>query len=278
MTKGRQKTYHAYLQRTYNHESLNVPFNQPISPVPLEIIKEIFHNNEPEPEESDDESSESIIPVNNTPKKGNRTLYFKIVRHTKRGKRRLKDNSKLHDNLSQYNIICKIKVYLTKSLIKQANNLYKKNITDEALKKEEFLVPIHFKEKKGKKNRNMNVDWFFQTAKEYLSSNISGKYNAHSKDHNKNKIEEVFKENKNKDLINFLETNVNTIYKEYISLEESQNEIFKGLSKIYTDLDKINSEKKYDESYIKEVKRISADLENILSNKRDKGKQKKKSK
>jgi len=278
MTKGRQKTYQAYLQRTYNHESLNVPFNPLISPVPLEIIKKIFHNNEPEPEESDDESSENIIPVNNTPKKCNRTLYFKIVRHTKRGKRRLKDNSKLHDNLSQYNIICKIKVYLTKSLIKQANNLYKKNITDEALKKEEFLVPIHLKEKKGKKGRNMKVDWFFKTAKEYLSSNISGKYKVLSKEHNKNKIEQVFKENKNKDLINFLETNVNTIYKEYISLEESQNEIFKGLSKIYTDLDKINSEKKYDESYIKEVKRISADLENILSNKRDKGKQKKKSK
>jgi hypothetical protein len=278
MTKGRQKTYQAYLQKTYNHESLNVPFNPPISPVPLEIIKKIFHNNEPEPEESDDESSESIIPVNNPPKKGNRTLYFKIVRHTKRGKRRLKDNSKLHDNFSQYNIICKIKVYLTKSLIKQANNLYKKNIKEDALKNEEFLIPIHFKEKKGKKSRNMNVDWFFQTAKEYLSSNISGKYNAHSKDHNKNKIEEVFKENKNKDLINFLETNVNTIYKEYISIEESQNEIFKGLSKIYTDLDNINSEKKYEESYIKEVKRISADLENILSNKRDKGNQKKKSK
>ena len=35
------------------------------------------------------------------------------------------------------------------------------------------------------------------------------------------------------DLINFLEQKVNTIYKEYISTEESQNEIFKGLTKIY---------------------------------------------
>ena len=276
MTKGRQKAYLAYLQRKYNPES--IPFYRPISATLKSVKKTFINNNEPEPEESYDESSESIIPVNDPPKKGNRILYFKIVKHPKRGKRRLKDNSKLHDNSSQYNIICKIKVYFTKSLIKQANNLYKINITDEALKKEEFLLPIYLKEKKGKKVRNMNVDWFFQTAKEYLSSNISEKYKVHSKDHNKNKIEEVFKENKNKDLINFLETNVNTIYKEYISIEESQNEIFKGLRKIYTDLDKINSKKKYEESYINEVKRISEDLENILSNKRDKGNQKKKSK
>ena len=277
MTKGRQNKYRAFLQKTYNPESINEYFNSPIVPTLKEFEKALI-NKEPVPEESDDEFFESLIPFNNPPKEVNRILYFKIVRHRKRGKRRLKDNSKLNDNFSLYNIICKIKVYLTKSLIKQANNLYKKNIKGDTLKKEEFLVPIHLKEKKSKKGRNMDVDWFFKTAKEYLSSNISGKYKVLSKDHNKNKIEEVFKENKNKDLINFLETNVNTIYKEYISLEESQNEIFKDLSKIYTDLDKINSEKKYDESYIKEVKRISADLENILSNKRDKGKQKKKSK
>ena len=277
MTKGRQNKYRAFLQKTYNPESINEYFNSPIVPTLKEFEKALI-NKEPVPEESDDEFFESLIPFNNPPKEVNRILYFKIVRHRKRGKRRLKDNSKLNDNFSLYNIICKIKVYLTKSLIKQANNLYKKNIKGDTLKKEEFLVPIHLKEKKSKKGRNMDVDWFFKTAKEYLSSNISGKYKVLSKDHNKNKIEEVFKENKNKDLINFLETNVNTIYKEYISIEESQNEIFKGLSKIYTDLDNINSEKKYEESYIKEVKRISADLENILSNKRDKGKQKKKSK
>ena len=69
-------------------------------------------------------------------------------------------------------------------------------------------------------------------------------------------------------MINFLEQNVNTIYKEYISTEESQNEIFKGLTKIYTDLDIIKSKKGYEEAYIKKIKGISADLEKILSNKK----------
>ena len=153
-------------------------------------------------------------------------------------------------------------------MIKQANYLYKKNHEEDKLKDEEFLVPINLKEKKNKKGRHLNVDWFFKTAKEYLSSNISGKYKAHDKDHNKKKIDEIFKENKRKDLINFLEQNVNTIYKEYISIEESQNEIFKGLTKIYTDLDIIKSKKGYEEAYINKIKGISADLEKILSNKK----------
>ena len=271
MTKGRQKTYSAFLQKNFNPESLslNFLFRPDAPPVTLEKIKEVICNDQPK--DDDSESFKSNIPVNISPVKKEKIKYFEIVRvvrQKKRGKRRLKNNSKLHDIYSDYNIICKIKVYFTRALIKQANYLYKKNHEEDKLKGEEFLVPINLKEKKNKKGRHLNVDWFFKTAKEYLSSNISGKYIAHDKEHNKKKIDEIFKENKRKDLINFLEQNVNTIYKEYISIEESQNEIFKGLTKIYTDLDIIKSKKGYEEAYIKKIKGISADLEKILSNKK----------
>lgn len=271
MTKGRQKTYSAFLQKNFNPESLslNFLFRPDAPPVTLEKIKEVICNDQPK--DDDSESFKSNIPVNISPVKKEKIKYFEIVRvvrQKKRGKRRLKNNSKLHDIYSDYNIICKIKVYFTRALIKQANYLYKKNHEEDKLKGEEFLVPINLKEKKNKKGRHLNVDWFFKTAKEYLSSNISGKYKVHDKDHNKKKIDEIFKENKRKDLINFLEQNVNTIYKEYISIEESQNEIFKGLTKIYTDLDIIKSKKGYEEAYIKKIKGISADLEKILSNKK----------
>ena len=271
MTKGRQKTYSAFLQKNFNPESLslNFLFRPDAPPVTLEKIKEVICNDQPK--DDDSESFKSNIPVNISPVKKEKIKYFEIVRvvrQKKRGKRRLKNNSKLHDIYSDYNIICKIKVYFTRALIKQANYLYKKNHEEDKLKGEEFLVPINLKEKKNKKGRHLNVDWFFKTAKEYLSSNISGKYKAHDKDHNKKKIDEIFKENKRKDLINFLEQNVNTIYKEYISIEESQNEIFKGLTKIYTDLDIIKSKKGYEEAYINKIKGISADLEKILSNKK----------
>ena len=271
MTKGRQKTYSAFLQKNFNPESLslNFLFRPDAPPVTLEKIKEVICNDQPK--DDDSESFKSNIPVNISPVKKEKIKYFEIVRvvrQKKRGKRRLKNNSKLHDIYSDYNIICKIKVYFTRALIKQANYLFKKNLEEDKLKDEEFLVPINLKEKKNRKGRHMNVDWFFKTSKEYLSSNISGKYNAHDKDHNKKKIDEIFKENKRKDLINFLEQNVNIIYKEYISAEESQNEIFKGLTKIYTDLDIIKSKKGYEEAYINKIKGISADLEKILSNKK----------
>ena len=190
MTKGRQKTYSAFLQKNFNPESLSLNFLfRPDAPLlPLEQFKEDFCGSEPK--DDDSESFKSNILYNISPVKKEKIKYFElvsVVRQKKRGKRRLKNNSKLHDIYSDYNIICKIKVYFTRSLIKQANYLYKKNHEEDKLKDEEFLVPINLKEKKNKKGRHLNVDWFFKTAKEYLSSNISGKYKAHDKDHNKKK-------------------------------------------------------------------------------------------
>ena len=52
-------------------------------------------------------------------------IYFKVVRKMKkRGKRRLKDNSKLHDKFSQYNKICKIGVHFAKTLYQLNHSLF----------------------------------------------------------------------------------------------------------------------------------------------------------
>ena len=52
---------------------------------------------------------------------------------------------------------------------------------------------------------------FAKTVKGYLSSNLSGKYNALSKDYNKKIIERICEVNKKKNLIIFLEQNIKTI-------------------------------------------------------------------
>ena len=197
-------------------------------------------------------------------KKSKKIYYFKIVKNKKRGKRRLKNNSKLHDKNSQYNIICKIKVYFTKSLLEHANKLYNKNLEEDKINNKQYLLPINEKDKK------ININWFYRTAKEYLSSTISGKYNAHNKDYNKNQIDLIYTENENKDLIQFLEQNICTIYKEYISDEPSQIGIFKGLRTINDDLQYLKLKFNYDDDYIKEVKRISLNLEQIFQEKRNK--------
>ena len=195
-------------------------------------------------------------------KKSKKIYYFKIVKNKKRGKRRLKNNSKLHDKNSQYNIICKIKVYFTKSLLEHANKLYNKNLEEDKINNKQYLLPIN------EKDKNLNINWFYRTAKEYLSSKISGKYNAHNKDYNKNQIDLIYAENENKDLIQFLEQNICTIYKEYISDEKSQIGIFKGFRKINDDLKYLKSKFNYDDDYIKEVKRISLNLEQIYKEKK----------
>ena len=195
-------------------------------------------------------------------KKSKKIYYFKIVKNKKRGKRRLKNNSKLHDKNSQYNIICKIKVYFTKSLLEHANKLYNKNLEEYKINNKQYLLPIN------EKDKNLNINWFYRTAKEYLSSKISGKYNAHNKDYNKNQIDLIYAENENKDLIQFLEQNICTIYKEYISDEKSQIGIFKGFRKINDDLKYLKSKFNYDDDYIKEVKRISLNLEQIYKEKK----------
>ena len=195
-------------------------------------------------------------------KKSKKIYYFKIVKNKKRGKRRLKNNSKLHDKNSQYNIICKIKVYFTKSLLEHANKLYNKNLEEYKINNKQYLLPIN------EKDKNININWFYRTAKEYLSSTISGKYNAHNKDYNKNQIDLIYAENENKDLIQFLEQNICTIYKEYISDEKSQIGIFKGFRKINDDLKYLKSKFNYDDDYIKEVKRISLNLEQIYKEKK----------
>ena len=247
-----------YLNNNFHSEPNNIYIQQNKLDLSFETFNEVFTDTK-------DIYFCEEIPLDFFLKKSKKNYYFKIIKSKKRGKRRLKNNSKFHDRNSRYNIICKIKVYFFKSLLDQANHLYNKNLEKDFIEREQFLIPINQKEEKDK---NINVEWFFKTAKEYLSSNISGKYNAHDKDYNKNKIDEVFKENKNKDLINFLKQNIKTIYKEYINDEESENDIFKNMRKIKSDLNYMKLKYNYDDDYIKEVKKISKNLEQIFEMKK----------
>ena len=264
MTKGRKSyKYKSFLINNFNKETSD-SFYSDREDCTLEIIKEVFCNSTTDETFSDN--------VTNSPKKKKINHYFNIIKMKKRGKRRLKSNSKIHDKNSQYNIICKIKVYFTKSILDQANNLYQKS-----LKKEEAIEASYFKsvnQKEDKSENSINIDLFGKTVKEYLSSNISGKYYAHSKDYNKKIIEKIYKENKMKNLIAFLEQNIGTVYDEYISGEASQNDIFKGMRKIDADLEKIKIKYNYDNHYINEVRRTALNLEQIFSEKKEKYKKK----
>ena len=265
MTKSRKSyKYKSFLINNFNKEA-NDSFYSDKEDCTLEIIKEVFCNTTDESFSQDDNTY--------SPKSKKKIKrYFNIIKMKKRGKRRLKSNSKIHDKNSQYNIICKIKVYFTKSILDHANNLYKKS-----LEKEEAIDAQCFKsinQKEEKSENSINIDLFDKTVKEYLSSNISEKYYAHSKDYNKKMIEKIYKENKMKNLIAFLEQNIGIVYKEYISEEVSQKDIFKGMRKINADLERIKIKYNYDNHYINEVRRTAVNLEQIFSEKKEKYKKK----
>ena len=260
MTKGRKSyKYKSFLINNFNKETSD-SFYSDREDCTLEIIKEVFCNSTTDETFSDN--------ATNSPKKKKINHYFNIIKMKKRGKRRLKSNSKIHDKNSQYNIICKIKVYFTKSILDQANNLYQKS-----LKKEEAIEASYFKsvnQKEDKSENSINIDLFGKTVKEYLSSNISEKYYAHSKDYNKKLIEKIYGQNKMKNLIAFLEKNIGIVYKEYISEEVSQKDIFKGMRKINADLERIKIKYNYDNHYINEVRTTAVNLEQIFLEKKEK--------
>ena len=87
-------------------------------------------------------------------------------------------------------------------------------------------------------------------------------------------IEKIYKQNKMKNLIAFLEHNIGNVYKEYISGEVSQKDIFKGMRKINADLEKIKIKYNYDNHYINEVRRTAVNLEQIFLEKKEKYKKK----
>ena len=252
--------YLPILKKEYNLNLNKIPCYTDNNEISLDAIKEVFFDIK-------DIYFLDDLPLDFFLKKSKKIYYFKIVKNKKRGKRRFKNNSKLHDKNSQYNIICKIKVYFTKSLLEHANKLYKNSLEKDEVETEQCLLSIN---QKDERDKNINVDWFFRTAKEYLSSKISGKYNAHNKDYNKIKIETIFKENKKKDLIQFLEQKISTIYKEYISDEHSQIGIYNGFRKINDDLKYLKLKYNYDDNYLGEVKRVSENLEQIFKEKKNK--------
>jgi len=160
---------------------------------------------------------------NSNPKKKKIQIWF--IRKTKT-KGRMKDREKKkynnsstlreHNKFSDDNIIRKVKIYFTKSLLNFVNELYqeeyeelnKKNKNknssyDQDLKEKKWILPLEHKIVK-KISKQENLDWFNMTIKEYLSSNISRKFNYPS-EHNKQKINNLCKENKFEKLIQFLE-------------------------------------------------------------------------
>ena len=163
---------------------------------------------------------------------------FKIVKINKKIGR-IKKNSFLkgiHNNLSQDNIIRKIKGRFQEKLRLYINNEYKKYILNKTFQKKKinnWLKKINPKIS-HKMKKEENLKWFETKIFEIFSENVSSKYSAYSSDLNKKKIDRLISLNEAKNVIDILFNNIETFYIKYINDEKIEG--FKTLKEDLKDL------------------------------------------
>ena len=174
---------------------------------------------------------------------------FKIIKINKKIGR-IKSNSTLkgvHNKLSQDNIIRKIKGRFLEKLRLYINTEYRKYFfkkNKNSAKIINWLKKINPKvSRKIKKEENLK--WFKSKIYEIFSENVSLRYSLYSPNSNKKKIERLISVNEAKNVIDILNTDIETYYDKYINDEkiEGFKTLKNDIEELKTYMEKTNQEK-----------------------------------
>ena len=174
---------------------------------------------------------------------------FKIIKINKKIGR-IKSNSTLkgfHNKLSQDNIIRKIKGRFHEKLRLYINTEYRKYFfkkNKNSAKIINWLKKINpTVSRKIKKEENLK--WFQSKIYEIFSENVSLRYSLYSPNSNKKKIERLISVNEAKNVINILNTDIETFYDKYINDEkiEGFKTLKNDIEELKTYMEKTNQEK-----------------------------------
>ena len=127
-----------------------------------------------------------------------------------------------HNNLSEDNIIRKIKRRFLEKLRLYINYEYRTYLFKKSLKTikiNNWLKKIEPKISKKIKKED-NLKWFETKIGEIFSENISERYSNSSKDLNKRKIKRILVLNKARNVINILNSNIELYYNKYTNNEK----------------------------------------------------------
>ena len=204
----------------------------------------------------------------------NSFIKKKIFRIEKMNKKigRIKKNSNIkgiHNNLSEDNIIRKIKGRFTEKLRKYINEEYKKYLFQKTNKKKKainFLKKIDPKiSRKIKKEEN--IKWFESKIYEIFSEKISLRYSTNSPDSNKKRINNIMTLNKAKNLIDILNTKVGEYFDKYIN--DEQIEGFKTLRDDIKELESFMENNNQDniKEYITKYEYVAKNMKKIFNRK-----------
>ena len=162
-----------------------------------------------------------------------------------------------HTKFREDNIVRKIKIYFTNSIMSYINKKYIEFLGIKTKKQLLGRIKPNFANAWTKKE---NQVYLSKKIKDVFSENLSTKCRRFPNNYNKKQIAKILKNNKAKEVINILNTSVQDMYEKYID----EHDVIPGFNLKY-DLDKI--EKRNGKIYATEYKRIAFNLIEILNKK-----------
>ena len=177
-----------------------------------------------------------------------------------------------HNKCSEDNLIKKVKVHFVESCFNYLNFSYQISTDD---KNKVLLYKINSEETK-KTNKTDILKWLDKKLKDIFSHKNSKRCSTKEEFHNKNEIQKIYDE-KNEEMIAIFEKKVRDMYKSFI-----ENDLIEGFNTLDDDLEKQrkemiekNEEKIEDiEEYLEQYKKIALELEDIVSKKTERQKNK----
>ena len=209
---------------------------------------------------------------------------FKITKTKKKNikKGRLDKKSKKryygkHSKFTQDNIIRKIKASFIEKSMNYINREYDLYMNKHQYKKIKRLIQKISPVKSREISKNKNLKWFQSKLRDLFSSKLSKKCTLSDPDYNITSIDELYKNNTTKNVIDLLNKPVKEMY--YIYSQDIETEGFKTLKDDLICLRK-KMEKDNDEDieeYLEKYKNIAQNLEKIFLQKKERNIKKNKS-
>ena len=211
-------------------------------------------------------------------KKENQKKYFsfkKIIKTKKRGripkedKQNINKEKNYHSKSKEDNMLHKIKVFFIKSSMNFINKRYNNYQTNQGKTKIKCFCKIQSKFVSTIK-KEANLEFLNTHIKDLFSSDLSKIYNKLNNNYNKKLIEEIYKENKAKEVIKILDKTVEELIQNYVN-GDYKTEGFYIMNELIHDREK-NPDDENNEEYEKKFIERAKDLKTIFENKTAKGK------
>ena len=191
-------------------------------------------------------------------------IFINRGRIKKKDKLKIKKDENYHSKSKEDNMLHKIKVFFIKSSMNFINKRYNNYQTNQGKTKIKCFCKIQSKFVSTIK-KEANLEFLNTHIKDLFSSDLSKIYNKLNNNYNKKLIEEIYKENKAKEVIKILDKTVEELIQNYVN-GDYKTEGFYIMNELIHDREK-NPDDENNEEYEKKFIERAKDLKTIFENK-----------